>query len=99
MPNGITVIARSATRKSLRSSAFMAFGVDEDVVGEPVLDLEAEPVHARIAAVALGRVDVVRGQRDLPAAQPVVEHQRGAIEHLELVVPEDVEDRQPRGRA
>ena len=66
--------------------------VDEDAIGEPVLDAQREAIAPRVVAVPLARIDVVGGERDPLAEQLVVEHQQRAIEELELVVPQDVED-------
>ena len=96
MPNGITRHAIGRHAELRDELSFHRARVHEDVVAEPVLNAKRQAVEPPIAAVARRDVDVVRRQDDALANQPVVGHQEGAVEELELVVPQDVEDWGPR---
>ena len=71
-------------------------GVNEDMVAQPVLHSEREPVEPRIIAVPLPLIHIVRGESDLFSQHPVIEHQQSAVEELDLAVPQDMKHGRPR---
>src|SRR5690242_1076356 len=66
--------------------------VDKDVVSEHVLDSQRCSIQERIRQIPLPRVDVVRGECDLFAEEPVIYHQYCTVEQLEVVIPENVQN-------
>ena len=66
--------------------------MNEDVVGEPILDSQRKPIEARILGIPLARIHIVRCEDDPFPQQPVVKHQQRSIEELEFVIPQDMKD-------
>src|SRR5690606_21154775 len=73
-------------------------GVHEKMIGEPILDSQSDPIEPTVVAVSPRGIDVMSGEDHLATADAVIEHQDGAIEVLELVVPQYVKDRRLRSR-
>src|SRR4051812_36753959 len=64
--------------------------VDEDVVHQPILNAQREPVEPAVVAVPASGIHVMDRQNQALPVHPVIEHQNRAVEELNLVVPEDV---------
>jgi hypothetical protein len=62
---------------------------------EPILRLEGQTIEHPIVSIPLPDVDIVDGEHETLAKQPVVDQEEGPIEDLQLVVPEYVEDLWP----
>ena len=65
--------------------SFHFFGMDENVVAQPILDFQGKSVQKRIVRVPLAGVHVVRRQNDLFAQRLVIQHQQGAVENSNLL--------------
>ena len=61
--------------------------VNEDMIGQPILDSQGKAIERRVLRISLARINVVRGEDDLLSQQLVVQHQKSSIEELEFVVP------------
>src|SRR6266496_264461 len=96
--HGIVNAERNNGHRLVRNSEFFQQfgfhfrGMDEDVVHQPVLDLQRNAVQPGVVPVALGGVHIVRRKYDPLSADFVPECKQGAIERGELIVPKHVKD-------
>ena len=71
----------------------------ENVVGQAILRPQRRAIEPRVGPVSHACIHVVNREDDLLSQPLVIERQQRAIERVELVVPEDVENlRDGRGR-
>src|SRR5579859_6861290 len=66
--------------------------MDEQVVGEPVLNAQRKPIESGIPVIALLCVHIVYGEQNFFSQQFVVIREQRSIEMQEFVVPQNVED-------
>ena len=68
------------------------FRVNEDVVGQTILDSQGEPIEQRILRIPTCRIHIVSCEDDSFPQDPVVKHEQGSIKGLQFVVPQDVKN-------
>src|SRR5215469_12054160 len=71
------------------------FGMDENVIAEEILNPKSEVIEKRVIAVAPCLIYVVSCKNDLLAQHFVVQHQESAVEELDLVVPQNMQNPGP----
>src|SRR6266550_3169130 len=84
--------------KALDELFFHRGRMNENVVGQAILNSQCEAIEDRVVRIPLGRINVMCGEGDLLPLQFVIEHQQGSIEGVKLIVPQDMEDRRLRAR-
>src|SRR6266850_1733882 len=66
--------------------------MDKNVIGKPVLGLQAQLIVPGIIPVSFSRVNVVGRKHDFLIQYFVIKHQQGTVEEGKLVVPKQMKD-------
>src|SRR5262249_45269145 len=72
--------------------------MDEDMAAEAVLNSEREPIEPTVVTTSLSGIYVVRGKDHSLPEETVIDHERGAVEVLEFIIPEQMKDLGLRAR-
>jgi hypothetical protein len=68
------------------------FRVYEDMVGQPILDSQSEPIEGRVFRIPNACIHIVHCKNDLFPQGPVVNDNHRSIKGLKFVVPQDVKN-------
>src|SRR5215469_2015858 len=71
--------------KVLHEFELRLFCVNEDMVGEPILDLQREPIDERISRIPPACIHIVRREDDPLPQELVVKHKQRSVQGLKLV--------------
>src|SRR5690348_15868596 len=71
---------------------FHLFGMNENVIGEAVLNAQSQAIKRRILATPFGEMHIVRSENNFLAEEFVIERQERTIEGFTFVVPQDMKD-------
>src|SRR6266446_1499118 len=76
--------------KILEEFSLHLLRMNEDVIGQSILNFQCKAIEQRIVRVPSGLIHIVRSESDLLPQQFVIKQQQSSIKVLELVVPKNM---------